>query len=483
MHGVHPFSLRPPPHLMRSRRQSRTTQQGITESRSMNNLQQQISSSSALSDGPETKSQASSKNSSTSAVSPRFMALRKLSEVALMAPYSKPPPPPPPPTTQSSSENSSIAPDTTDLNYNLNEQRLLERIDDLIESRLKSNISEILWRATESHRDARRFWEEQRRDMLELGSSILHKLSNTADQLKHQQYRERKEGEEEEEEQELENLRKLRIDLENEVSGYQLKQIAQQTEIQSMRHRNLELEKEVEAYRQRNSDLEAQVARLGVHHGSNVVQDRPCVTPVTVETRDVQTDNIGIIMDWADVVAEEEWANKYSELESRYDIANNKIAELEKKLSLQQRQQHSHHYQQRPTSRSATRSPLSQSRPASSMALVAPPLSLTTNNTPATSTRATSPPVSSKQRKHKSMTPTTPNNKERKASHRQSYFMNEEGHLTFTTEINGRLSQYTVKLPGKEGNSNHSNNNNYYNNSTKLNPLAQPWKTPATMST
>ena len=79
MHGVHPFSLRPPPHLMRSRRQSKTTQQGAIDSRPFN-LQQQISSSSTLSDGPENKSQASSKNSSTSAVSPRFMALRKLSE-------------------------------------------------------------------------------------------------------------------------------------------------------------------------------------------------------------------------------------------------------------------------------------------------------------------------------------------------------------------------------------------------------------------
>ncbi|KAI7860715.1 hypothetical protein BDC45DRAFT_529346 [Circinella umbellata] len=482
LHGVHPFSLRPPPHLMRSRRQSKTTQHGLIDGRPFN-LQQQVSSTSTLSDGPENKSQASSKNSSTSAVSPRFMALRKLSESGLIAPYAKPPPPPPPPTAHSSSENSSIAPDTTDLNFNnLNEQRLLDRIDEIIESRLKSNISEILWRATESHRDARRFWEEQRRDMLELGSSILHKLSSTADQLK--QHRQGSgEDVEEEEEQELDNLRKLRIDLENEVSGYQLKHVAQQTEIQSIQQRYIELEKEVETFRLRNSELEAQLVQHQRNNGVTVKDTRlSSSSKASTKTRDVQTENISTIMDWADVVAEDEWAKKYSNLETKYEVANNKIAELEKQLLMQQQQ---HHQQQRPTSRSAVTRPLNQTRPASSMALVAPSPSSTNSTTATITTRATSPSNAAtiKQRKHKSMTPAPSHNhinKERKASHRQSYFMNEDGHLTFTTEINGQLSQYTVKLPSKEDSNTHTTNTS---NSTKLNPLAQSWKTPTTMST
>ncbi|KAI8147454.1 hypothetical protein BJV82DRAFT_595516 [Fennellomyces sp. T-0311] len=396
MHSTHPFSLRPPPHLMRSRRQSRTTQQSERQT--------------PPADGLEARSQASSKNSSTSAVSPRFMALRKLSESGLITPYAKPPPPPPPPTAHSSSENSSVS-------DGLNEQRLIDRIDELIETRLKTNMSEILWRATESHRDARRFWEEQRRDMLELGASILHRLSN--------QSVKKEEGVEEE--QELDTLRKLRIDLENEVSGYQLKEIAQQSEIQSLQHRNKELEKEMDLYRERNAELEEQLSRL-----TKVAQDRLCVT----ETRDVQTEEITETVEWADLVADEEWADKYRELESRYDAATAKIAHLESQLA--------------------------------SVRLSMPTGSATPTPTPAMI----------KQRKHKSMTP-VPSAKERKASHRQSYFMNEEGQLTFTTEINGRLSQFTVKVPGKEDVVTPASP------PSKLNPLAPAWKAPSptTMST
>ncbi|KAI9491804.1 hypothetical protein BDB00DRAFT_473171 [Zychaea mexicana] len=533
MHGVHPFSLRPPPHLMRSRRQSRTAQQNgavtLEGVRAAANQQEQQPSLS--SDIPETRSQASSKNSGTSAVSPRFMALRKLSESGFMSSYAKPPPPPPPPptATHSSSENSSIAPDTTDLNYALHEQRLLDRIDEMIETKLKSNISEILWRATESHRDARRFWEDQRRDMLELGASILHKLSMNQEQQRQQQQavrpqrrrqRQRRyhpdgtimspEDQEEEEEdddddlifeeEELESLRKLRIDLENEVSGYQLKEIAQQTELQSIRQRNAELEKQVEMHRQRNSELETRLAATATTTTSSVVtQDRPCAPTIeksvtaagagesstttttpdlsattSVVSRDVQTDNNRIIstatMDWADVVAEDEWAKKYTELESKYQVANSKIAELKKQLRRQS------------SSTTATAAALvKQPRPASSMATVRPPSRTTTASPLPAATTATATATannnnySSKHRKHKSMTVVAPpsnNTKERKASHRQSYFMNEDGHLTFTTEINGRLSQYTVKLPGKEDTSSSA--------SSKLNPLAQPWKTPTT---
>lgn len=91
----------------------------------------------------------------------------------------------------------------------------------------------------------------------------------------------------------------------------------------------------------------------------------------------------------------------------------------------------------------------------------------------------------------------------RTSSPKRSYFMNEQGHLTFTTEINGQLSQYTVKIPttggasGSKSDGNRtpsppahraparrrplSSNNitNITSSNSKLNPMAQPWKLPS----
>lgn len=92
LYGAHAFPLRPPPHLIRSRRTSRITSHPpsvhqdhhhpspVDKRRSSLNQQQQQQEREH-----DIKPQTStSKSSGTSAVSPRFMALRKLSESGMV---------------------------------------------------------------------------------------------------------------------------------------------------------------------------------------------------------------------------------------------------------------------------------------------------------------------------------------------------------------------------------------------------------------
>ncbi|KAI9313144.1 hypothetical protein BX666DRAFT_2030528 [Dichotomocladium elegans] len=447
LYGTHPFSLRPPPHLSRSRRTSRINPQ---------HQQQQQDDAVTFDDqnppdGPRSRSPASSKNSNTSAVSPRFMALRKLSE-------------------------SGLVPTPSDLNSP--DQQLLHKIEEIFEVQLKSCISEIIWRATESHRDAQRYWEEQKHEILDIGLSILRRLNEQSPPQK-------PDGKDEE----IDTLRKERIDLENEVTTYRLKQIEQTAELEAIKKKNAELTRRleshdanndnstmVEVYTKRIEDLEDQIRTLKAEKDtpSKADEGRPCAVDAELQTdhddKIASGDSLSITSgasrsrtNWADLMGGlSEWELKYRELEARYaqerPKLEQKIAALETKL------------------KHKSYTPMTTTVSASATATVTSSLDPTQRQ--------------DRQQKYKSMTsapqpalfaPPVPREHPRQ---QQCYYMNEAGHLTFTTEINGRLSQYTVKLPAKERNNNNINittttataTATTRTTSTRLNPHAQPFK-------
>ncbi|KAI7863665.1 hypothetical protein BDF14DRAFT_1342784 [Spinellus fusiger] len=239
-----PFSLRPPPQLTKTRRGSR---QGLFNESPMHSpvrREREASRSQGASDD--------ARSNTNSAVSPRFMALRKLSESGMV------------PTINSSTKR---AQQPTD-NYDVFQTQLLQRIDEAIETQVQSNIRQILWKASESHMDARRFWEEQKNEMLEFGTSMVKRLEAHAQATKSLRRESKAEAGNLAPTQELDLLRKQQIDMENEISTYRIKYINLQRQVFEMdllRARNNELEKQYDWIRERNVELENTHASSRVH--------------------------------------------------------------------------------------------------------------------------------------------------------------------------------------------------------------------------
>lgn len=323
---------------------------------------------------------------------------------------------------------------------------MLHSIDEIVQSRLKESISEIVWRATESHREARRFYEDQKREILELGASILTRLDR---QLVGTTTRQ-----DTDEEDELDMLRKQRIELESEINAQQLKSIAQASELEALKEETAELRKQLDTLRQRITTRDVKGPCV------SAVDVQPQTDPVMTPKQDDKSP------DWADVVSGEEiWEQKYHELECKYTALVQERPDLEKRISILEKE---------------------------NKRLLASTPPLTVIDQPTTAIAAGTRRhynTMDRQRKHRSMmappvsTSPTPSNQSRTLRNtndqqqRQSYFMNEQGHLTFTTEINGRLSQYTVKLPTKDD-GHHSSKSNH-GGTSRLNPNAPAWKAPA----
>jgi myosin heavy subunit len=61
------------------------------------------------------------------------------------------------------------------------ENRVLARIDDIIETQLQFHLGQIVWRASESHLDARRFWEEQKKEMFGFAATLVDRMETQVD--------------------------------------------------------------------------------------------------------------------------------------------------------------------------------------------------------------------------------------------------------------------------------------------------------------
>ncbi|KAI8085891.1 uncharacterized protein B0P05DRAFT_595342 [Gilbertella persicaria] len=164
-------ALCPPSHVLKARRLSKNTIKTSVSTPI-------ISSSKPRSRKPSIVDSYSKEFSNNSAVSPRFMALRKLSEVTTLPSHSLsfsavPPVPQIPSTYQSPAEKD-------DKNEEL-ESRVLSRLDDIIETQLQFHLGQIVWRASESHLDARRFWEDQKKEMFSFAATVVDRMEAQLD--------------------------------------------------------------------------------------------------------------------------------------------------------------------------------------------------------------------------------------------------------------------------------------------------------------
>ncbi|KAI8997317.1 hypothetical protein BDB01DRAFT_31028 [Pilobolus umbonatus] len=134
--------------------------------------------------------------SNNSAVSPRFMALRKLTEVAASPhPTCGIPPIPPipaayhsillPPTPGTNSHKLSHDPshDMNQIEEKI-QNNLIAKIDDIIEAQLQFHLDQIFWRFSETNLDARRFWEEQKKEMIGFATSLIDRIESQVDSQK-----------------------------------------------------------------------------------------------------------------------------------------------------------------------------------------------------------------------------------------------------------------------------------------------------------
>ncbi|GAA5805878.1 hypothetical protein HPULCUR_011404 [Helicostylum pulchrum] len=195
-------------------------------------------------------------NSNNSAVSPRFMALRKLSEVTTLpshpVSYSSVPPVPQIPSSYNNVDYDNSAATSIDegedpnknstvSNSSEHENRVLSRIDDVIETQLQFHLGQVVWRASESHLEARRFWEEQKKEMFVFAATLVDRMESQIDMTRRMTLNSLTSASSGTQPEEIEEdmLRK-------ELSVYKSKSQSQSFELEILKTRNSELEKQHE---------------------------------------------------------------------------------------------------------------------------------------------------------------------------------------------------------------------------------------------
>ncbi|KAI9487604.1 MAG: hypothetical protein EXX96DRAFT_85626 [Benjaminiella poitrasii] len=128
-------------------------------------------------------------DNNNSAVSPRFMALRKLSEVSNLSSnslsHSLVPPVSQIPSVYQQGNTPTGKDYASNTNYRLAdpefENRLLDKIDNIIKTQLGIYLDQTSWKASESHLDARRFWEDQKKEMFGFATTLIDRLEAQVD--------------------------------------------------------------------------------------------------------------------------------------------------------------------------------------------------------------------------------------------------------------------------------------------------------------
>ncbi|KAK4516562.1 uncharacterized protein ATC70_011536 [Mucor velutinosus] len=476
---------------------------------------------------------------SNSAVSPRFMALRKLSEVTNLPShsisYSVVPPVPQIPSTYQSTTAATAAQDEkpSKPKASADSDQLLDRIDSVIEAQLQFHLGQIVWRASESHLDARRFWEEQKKEMFGFAATLIDRMETQVDMQRRMTFESIASASPVEKEDvnialqqkelglykskyteakrqlfELEVLKTRNVELEkqHEMDLKTIKQLkeeaiqqkpnAKQNNAKEMiddkptydlKAKNAQLKKQLKHLQEINQQLLEQATVYEQDKKRHILeieqlkeqqqqQNQRKVQPsasttTTVDGIDCSEDfgktkkKPGKQMDnWADMMESEdeakksadEWAKKYRELQTSYFEA---CMKLEKKQAHSDDEKKIFDLNQSLMERDETIRHLKQAEEVNQIQLNYLQMELNKCH----------------------------EKKKKKAPVGNGGYTTEDGYLTFTTEINGQPSKYTIKIP----NVNHSSAPNPHQqrrntaafkptptstHKTRLNPYACEWK-------
>ncbi|CEP08399.1 hypothetical protein [Parasitella parasitica] len=482
-------ALCPPSHLLKARRLSKTI------------MKPSASTPITVKDKDR---RSSISDSNHSAVSPRFMALRKLSEVSALPPHSiSYSVVPPVPQISSASAAEKSAPRAA-----ANEEQLLNKVDKMVESQLQFHLGQIVWRVSESHLDARRFWEEQKKEMFGLAATLIGQMDAQVVMQKRMAIESTKTTERIERGEA--NLALLQKELNTYISKY-TEAKSQLFELEVLKARNLELEKQhkddlktitqlkkeqqqqkldikrdvgkdkpLADLKSQNVQLKTQVQHLqktnqqlleqaALHEQdkkkqtseveqlrNQVLQLKQCRLPALIAAGLDHSDNVSEkkLDNWADIMESEdktkksavEWAQEYRELQARY---------FEACSMLQKKQQAKIDYKKKiyDLDQSAKEKDelirhLKQAQDVDRIQL-----------------NYLQKELNNHQEKRK-----------KNESSETGGYTTEGDFLTFTTEINGQPSKYTIKIPNVNrcGNKRCSKKQTY--NNTSLNPYASEWR-------
>lgn len=407
-----------------------------------------------------------------------------------------------------------------------NDDQLLNRIDDVIESQLQFHLGQIVWKASESHLDARRFWEEQKKEMFGFAATLIDRMETQVDMQRRMTF---------EAITSSSLIEKEEVNLaiqQKELNIYKAKYTEakrQLFEYEVLKTRNLELEKQHEIdlktikqlteEQQEKSDvrkdinkepiddksmfdLKAQNTQLKnqLKHSQEINQQLLEQTTIYEQDKKKQTTEIEQLKEkllqrhqrkiqpsasttttvdgidcsedfgkkqekkmdnWADMMESEdeakksadEWAQKYRELQASYFEA---CMKLEKKQVQSDDEKKIYDLGQLVIEKDEIIRHLKQAEDVNKIQLNYLQIELNKYH----------------------------EKKKKKIPSENGGYTTEDGYLTFTTQINGQPSKYTIKIP----NVNHGNNHHFHHrnpaagkpsfnsNKTRLNPNASEWK-------
>ncbi|EIE91384.1 hypothetical protein RO3G_16095 [Rhizopus delemar RA 99-880] len=435
-----------------------------------------------------------------SAVSPRFMTLRKLSEVtALPSQTFSPlnninqdvPPVPRLPSshlTPASSPPPSVAtlPNTNPVKRELDQDLLLPSgIDSIIEAQLQHHLGQLVWRVSESHVEACRFWDEQKEPgVWQKLDNLINAKKDTVTMKQELEWHQQQLAEKNCQLHELETLRIRNSELEkqHEIDVAIIK--SQQLDKEKLENRLQKYEEEGkstlnEKFQMRLYDLKAQNKQLKIHVArieqvnrklNQQVEEYKAKVEIKKEEKEENTLNLKRMSDsvsasndkqkkqehadvitWAEIMesedeakkAVEQWTKKYKDLEQTHksvvlqlekeqETNQNRLTEKDQEIRQLKQVENIHRAQLDCLQSELKKAQQQQTKPLKHCGCC---------------------------RYHKQASP--------RASAREQSFIAQDGYLTFTAEINGRLSKYSVKIPKEQV---------HVSKRPSLNPNAPSWR-------
>jgi DNA repair exonuclease SbcCD ATPase subunit len=409
--------------------------------------------------------------------------------------------------------------------------KLALNIDEIIDTQLQLHLGQLVWRASESHLEARRFWEEQKKEMFGFAAELVDRLDHRPPppQCDDEDQQKWKEMESELQKYKLKSAQKQRqlfemdvlktrhmeLEKEHQEALVQLNQLDKQrmdkasleerikdleeqlihysvlteyhsdaTKVDDLVALNKQLKNQLSSFEQINHQLHDQMAE----YETTLANQKSKMQAMAQRNKDLEIEltrsNLQVpqvpdegldcgedfgtkkipTVNWADMMNSEDevkkWSNKYKSLEKEYTHLCQKLKEVEvkdekKQVDLLQ-------------ALNSKEDEIKQLKKASRVGHIQlNHLQQELDKTQTTKRVHTPPPPPPPPQKQQQK-----QQQQKQQQQQQKEFATKDGYLTFTTEINGRLSTYSIKIPNQQKK---APQNTVNHQQKRLNPNAPAW--------
>jgi hypothetical protein len=314
---------------------------------------------------------------------------------------------------------------------------------------LQFHLGQVAWKSSESYLDARQFWEDQKKEMFGFAATLIDRLeshtetriSDDSVKLELQEYKSRCKLQTEyldtyklKYEQQQDTINKYKSKYQQHLDSlkdYNSKYADMQQQIDALKAKQLELESQhkndTDLLKQANDKIGSHLETIAQLKESNnkLLNESKFIKPsrsASVVSEMMRKKSFG--MDWADIMesedeakkSAEEWALKYRELQASYfDVC----------LKLESNQTQSDD----PSTMSKKDEQIRHLKQAENMSRIQIDYLQSELNKVRTTKRQS-------YRKSRQV-----------VAEKDPGYVTEDGYLTFTTEINGKPSKYSIKIP------------------------------------